>query len=124
MADAQGPNMSREWNLEIGEKLLGIIREERNKTMLRKENQPRGHFPLDEYRNERARPLMTFVVTLWVGTSAEKVRALVVEVESDTQTNAVSQARQDYASEASRVVHEPEVQIMKGTAIWLAVPKE
>ena len=35
MTDWQGPNMSRAWNLEIGQKLLSIIREERNKIMNR-----------------------------------------------------------------------------------------
>jgi len=33
MSDAQGPNMSRAWNLEFGKKLVEIYREERNKTM-------------------------------------------------------------------------------------------
>ncbi len=31
--DSQGPNMSREWSLDIGTKLLAIVREEREKTM-------------------------------------------------------------------------------------------
>lgn len=33
MSDLRGPNMSREWTLEIGTKLLGIIRAERSKSM-------------------------------------------------------------------------------------------
>jgi hypothetical protein len=33
MSDAQGPNMSHDWLMDIGTKLVNIYREERNKTM-------------------------------------------------------------------------------------------
>ncbi len=86
--------------------------------MLRRENQKRGHFPLDEYRTERARPMRQFVSKLYHNGLLVKSWS----VGSDTASNATAQAMQDHGLEMSSLIHQFEDEFFAGRARLFSDP--